>query len=329
MDGGMDWSEYERNPFPLGSGMEGLERRSVDWPEPSSMPLILDTDIGGEPDDALALAVAAGVPALSLVITSDEYGDRRARLARCLLDLMGRSDVPVVAGADLGNDHSWTVEGMVPDRIGSQPRDVSAAVAKVLERSGGPVGWVGLGPMSNLARLLQQNPAIGDRLVVTQQEGASNFAEQGPHRNIELDMGAARYVFASGIHPWIVSADISFHPLNALTKDSIEYEVLKKGIDPARNLLRIHLDLWFNEFSRYVTLHGPITLAQSIGMPFLAATPADTALDDDGRLTHGNSTAYIAQSADYDEFRRWLVNRLERVESKLVRHPAADYSTDV
>ncbi|MGQ4615782.1 nucleoside hydrolase [Nocardia sp. R7R-8] len=309
--------------------MEGLERRSVDWPEPSPMPLIVDMAIGGEPDDALALAVAAGVPALSLVITSDEHGDRRARLARCLLDLMGRGDVAVVAGADLGNDHSWTAEGLVPDLIGPQPGDVGAAVMKVLERSDGRVGWVGLGPMSNLARLLQENPGIGDRLVVTQQEGASNFAEEGPHRNIELDTAAARYVFESGIHPWIVPADISFHPFNALTEDSIEYDVLKKGVDPARTLLRLHLDLWFHEFSKYVTLHGPITLAHSVGMPFLAATSVDIGLDDAGRLTHGDATAYIARSADYLAFRRWLVDRLERVESKLVRHPAAEHGTDI
>ncbi|MGW5730667.1 nucleoside hydrolase [Nocardia beijingensis] len=328
MDGNRDWSAYARNPVPLGSGMEGLERRSINWPEPSPMPLILDTDIGGEPDDALALAVAAGLPALSLVITSDEQGDRRARLARCLLDLMDRSDVPVVAGADLGNDHSWTAEGLVPNLIGSQPRDVGAAVAKVLERSDGRVGWVGLGPMSNLARLLQENPRIGDRLVVTQQEGASNFAEEGPHRNIELDTAAARYVFASGIQPWIVPADISFDPFNALDKDSIEYTILR-SVDPARTLLRIHLDLWFHEFSKYVFLHGPITMAQSVGMSFLAATSVDTGLDDAGRLTQGDSRAYIARGADYDDFRRWFADRLGRVESKLVRHPAADYGTDV
>lgn len=59
---------------------EGLGRRS--FPAPSTAPLILDTDIGGEPDDALALAIAAGLPSLALVITSDESGGRRARLAR-------------------------------------------------------------------------------------------------------------------------------------------------------------------------------------------------------------------------------------------------------
>ena len=57
-------------------------------------PMIIDTDIGGDPDDTVAV-VAAGlrVPELALVVTSDEYGGERARFVRYLLDLVGRQDV--------------------------------------------------------------------------------------------------------------------------------------------------------------------------------------------------------------------------------------------
>jgi hypothetical protein len=54
--------------------------------------VVVDTDIGGDPDDALALAAAArAVPGLSLVVTTDETGagqgyGQRARFARHLLD---------------------------------------------------------------------------------------------------------------------------------------------------------------------------------------------------------------------------------------------------
>lgn len=328
MDSEADQSVYAQNPVPLGSGMEGLERRSVEWPQPSSMPLILDTDIGGVPDDALALAIAAGIPTLSLVITSDEHGGRRARLARCLLDLLGRADVPVVAGVDLGNDHHWAAEGLVPDRVAAQPTDVGTAVADVLEQSDGQVGWIGLGPMSNLARVLGENPGTGDRLVVTQQEGASKFAEDRPQQNIELDIPAAQQVLESGIQLWIMPANVSFHPFNALTEDSIEYTVLDRSIDPARILLRLHMDLWFTTFSKYITLHGPITLSHGIGMPFVTATSARVSLDESGRVASGERKVFMAQSADYDMFRRWLVDRMELVESELARHPAVDYGTD-
>src|SRR5690606_33501091 len=67
-------------------------------------PLIVSTDIGGDPDDAIALALAAMTePRLALVVTADEFPDgRRSILARHLLDLLGREDVVVAAGATAG-----------------------------------------------------------------------------------------------------------------------------------------------------------------------------------------------------------------------------------
>ena len=66
------------------------------------LPVILDADIGGEPDDAMALVIAAReLPELTLVVTSDEMSGQRARYARLLLDAAGRPDVLVVAGRQL------------------------------------------------------------------------------------------------------------------------------------------------------------------------------------------------------------------------------------
>ncbi len=78
-------------------------------------PLIIDTDLGGNPDDAFAVAIAAlTVPELALVITTDELAGERARFARHLLDLLGRPEVPVVSGADLGNTRYFCVEDLTP-----------------------------------------------------------------------------------------------------------------------------------------------------------------------------------------------------------------------
>jgi len=82
----------------------------------ATAPVIIDTDIGGDPDDAVALAVAAlTVPELALVITTDELRGERARFARHHLDLLGRPDVPVVRGADLGNERYFCVDGLTVD----------------------------------------------------------------------------------------------------------------------------------------------------------------------------------------------------------------------
>ena len=55
-------------------------------------PMIIDTDIGGDPDDTVAVVAAArSVPELALVVTSDEYSGERARFVRHLLDVAGPS----------------------------------------------------------------------------------------------------------------------------------------------------------------------------------------------------------------------------------------------
>src|SRR5262249_61032694 len=62
--------------------------------------IVLDTDIGTDVDDALALALAVASPELELVAVTTVSGDAtlRARIAARLLALAGRGDVPVHAG---------------------------------------------------------------------------------------------------------------------------------------------------------------------------------------------------------------------------------------
>ncbi|MEU2030975.1 nucleoside hydrolase [Nocardia amamiensis] len=298
----------------------------VEWfPEPSRIPLIIDTDIGGEPDDAIALIVAAGLPSLSLVITSDEQGGRRARLARCVLDLIGRSDVPVVAGAQLGNETNWAAEELVPDYIPAQPTEVLAAVRRVFDEHDGQISWVGLGPMSNLAAVLDDNPALGERLVITQQEAAVRFLTEGGQRNFALDVAAVRRVLAAGAAPWIVPAEVTFQLANSVSTESLEFDILKRGHDPAREMIRDHLDQWFDNFAPFVTLHAVLTLALGIGMPYLASVSATVGLDEAGRVIPGDKSVHLVRTADYSRLRAWLVRRLELVQANLDVHPAADH----
>ena len=62
--------------------------------------IVLDTDMGTDADDALCLALALAAPEVELVAVTTVSADttRRARIARRLLDLAGRPDVPVHAG---------------------------------------------------------------------------------------------------------------------------------------------------------------------------------------------------------------------------------------
>src|SRR3712207_3021789 len=70
----------------------------------SSMRLVLDTDIGGDFDDANALALLLVSGEVELIaVTAVGAGAsafRRAQVAKGMLTAAGRADVPVYAGAD-------------------------------------------------------------------------------------------------------------------------------------------------------------------------------------------------------------------------------------
>ncbi len=70
------------------------------WARPG-VPIILDTDMGGDIDDALALAFALQSPELDVraVTTVSDDTTGRARVAWKELGLYGRQDIPVAAGA--------------------------------------------------------------------------------------------------------------------------------------------------------------------------------------------------------------------------------------
>src|SRR5918998_4775801 len=64
-------------------------------------PVLLDTDIGSDVDDLLALALLAGSPEVELIGVTTVYGDTvlRARMTRLVLDQMERRAVPIGIGA--------------------------------------------------------------------------------------------------------------------------------------------------------------------------------------------------------------------------------------
>src|SRR5215216_2888788 len=64
-------------------------------------PVLLDTDIGSDVDDLLALALLVASPEVDLIGVTTVYGDTvlRARMTRLVLDQMERGSVPIGIGA--------------------------------------------------------------------------------------------------------------------------------------------------------------------------------------------------------------------------------------
>ncbi|EWC63258.1 Inosine-uridine preferring nucleoside hydrolase [Actinokineospora spheciospongiae] len=294
----------------------GLPQTVAGQPFPPSevgAPLVVDTDAGGDPDDAVALVLAAAEPTLALVTTVDELGGERARFARHLLDLLGRADVPVVAGADLGNTRMNCVEGLVPDDVPAQGGDVVEAVAEVCARTDGPVRWVGIGPASNLARVLTTRSDLRARLVVTQMGGAINYRDPSrAEHNFRVDPAAAATLVSTAELPKLVLSDTTFTPEIEITEGSDLHRALAAGPAWAR-LVAAHLDRWFTRFHPGTIQHDALALAAALQLPYVDLFHERVLLDGIGRMTvdPAGHRVRVSGGANHPAFLRWLTRGLE------------------
>jgi pyrimidine-specific ribonucleoside hydrolase len=278
--------------------------------------LIIDTDVGGDPDDAIALAIAArAVPHLALVVTSDETDGERARFARYFLDLLGRPEVPVIAGADLGERRYFSIDDLVPQTIGAQPTDVVDAVAELCRRIDGPVRWVGMGPVSNLARVLSSQPDLAAQLVITQMGGAIQYRDPArAEHNFRLDPSAATTFIREARRPRLIISDVTFTPAIEITADSDLYRRLsEEKVTGWRTVLKSHLDRWFAAFYPGSFQHDPLTLSAALELPFVDFDFDSVTLDESGRMTRdpAGQSVFVSRAARYDAFLRWLDAQLD------------------
>ena len=183
----------------------------------------LDTDIGGDIDDLCALALLLRWPEaeVSGITTVSEAGGRRAGYARYALQLAGRTDIPVAAGADVALGcyryaPGYPDEGRYwPEPVPPRPgplEDALDVLAASIER-GAIV--VGIGPFTNLALLEKRAPGTlaRARLVLMGwcvrpiRAGFPQWSAQDDY-NVQMDAAAAQTVLEAS-EPLIVPLTVS------------------------------------------------------------------------------------------------------------------------
>lgn len=170
------------------------------------MQVHIDTDLGDNPDDAGALAMVLGWPGVDLVAvtTAADPDGQRAGYVRYLLDMLGRPDVPVAAGAGESLSGTPMGEPADPDRYWGQaipalPGPPSAALDLLIRSAETGAAIVGIGPFTNLALLVRHRPDSLRHVPVTVMGGwldppAAGLPDWGPEAdwNVQADQAAAQ-----------------------------------------------------------------------------------------------------------------------------------------
>lgn len=178
-----------------------------------TVPVLLDTDIGSNIDDALALAYLLRQPRCELLGITTVGGEPqvRAQLARTVCESLGRRDIPVHSGAPRPL-HTEQRQTDVPQRAvlngwthsDAFPPDTAVAfLREAVRRRPGEITLLGIGPMTNVALLLRADPAISQllkRYVLMGGLYVSRPAEYGhAETNISCDPEAAAVVLGARV----------------------------------------------------------------------------------------------------------------------------------
>jgi purine nucleosidase len=173
---------------------------------PGVQRVALDTDIGTDVDDLLALATILGSPELELVAVTTVYGDTllRARMVAKALRLAGVRGVPVVPGerrTASGREVWWAGhEGVLFGDLAHEQVDAALDAAETLAAA--PT-VLGIGPLTDVAAALRVPGRAVNHLVLM----GGDFASGATEHNVRSDAVAAAEVFASGVQVTIVGVE--------------------------------------------------------------------------------------------------------------------------
>jgi len=213
----------------------------------SPIPVVIDTDIGADPDDALALILALASPEVDVrgvTIVSGDVG-WRARIATRLLGMAGRSDIPVF----LGRGEPRQMSGAEGKGVLDRPYDgheasiqTTPAVDWLLAESRrNSFHLVAIGPLTNVAAAIEEDREFAGRLLgLTVMGGLLDertmpiawqraIEERGgaawPDYNTTCDPAAALTVARCGIPITWVTLDVTMRaPLRAAMRELLPQE---------------------------------------------------------------------------------------------------------
>jgi inosine-uridine nucleoside N-ribohydrolase len=186
--------------------------------------ILIDCDPGH--DDAIAVLLALASPEVELAgvttVSGNQTLDKTTANAIRVLELAGRADVPVAAGADRPLVRERFVAAYVHGESGldgpelEPPRGepVAQHAADFLaERVAGAI-LVPTGPLTNVALMLALHPeARPDRIILMGGAIAAGNVTPAAEFNIWADPEAARRVFDSGIDVTMIGLDVTHKAL--------------------------------------------------------------------------------------------------------------------
>ncbi|MFW5789530.1 MAG: nucleoside hydrolase [Spirochaetota bacterium] len=215
-------------------------------------PVILDTDLGSDIDDTWALVMLLRSPELDVKLIVTETCDTayRAAVTAKLLEVAGRSDIPVGIGIRFSPCNEFQAPWLGDYELDAYPgpvhEDGVAALIETVRASEEPVTIIAIGPSPNIRAALERAPDIAPRcrfvgMFGSVDRGYGPGSEPVAETNVREDVAAAKAIFAA---PW---RDMLITPLDtcdlAVLTDE-RYAAIRDSDDPLLAALMANTRAW-------------------------------------------------------------------------------------
>ncbi len=234
--------------------------------------LFIDTDIGDDIDDLLALMMVCNMEEAELVgiTTVFRNSNLRARMVKKVLSLCGM-EVPVYAGYGIPLGSEFLVSDTdifcqaspdlneeqyspVNDKEGSAGESALDFIVECAERYGRELTLVAIGPLTNLAKAFLKAPDSLRKLNKIVVMGGA-FYVQCREWNIICDLKAADIVINSGLPLEFVGIDVT-------EKTELDGAYKRRILEHRNNIREEYIarcsEIWTR--NREIVLHDPLTV---------------------------------------------------------------------
>jgi inosine-uridine nucleoside N-ribohydrolase len=270
----------------------------------SPTPVILDVDPGH--DDAVAIMLAcAGLDLLAVTTVAGNVPlEKTTRNALRVLSLIGRTDVPVAAGAssplhrplhtaeDIHGESG--LEGPeIPDASSSPDRrGATELIADTLREAPEPVTLIPTGPLTNVATFLREHSELKERIArISLMGGSIGLGNTTPAAefNVYVDPEAAREVFESGLPITMSGLDVT-HQAGAGRAERENLRSLGRTGGVVTGLLEFFAGTYKRIYGFDAPpLHDPVAVAVVMEPALLKTRPMRVNVECESELTRGET----------------------------------------
>lgn len=297
--------------------------------------IIIDTDIGTDFDDAMAISLAMYAPGLDIKGITTVYGNTsiRAQLAKKLTQLGRCANIPIYAGLEqtllLNRQIAWIGhegEGVLDEEevVYESGSAVDFIISTVMENPG-QITLVPIGPLTNIAAAIIHEPRIIQNVKEIVMMGG--YARTGAlpefvnpcDWNIICDPEAASVVFRSGIPITMVGLDVTYWV--SVSRDEFKRQLAMDN--PLHNALHELLQRWLAHLNKETAfMHDPLTVAVVMDRSIVTTKKMRIEVEYDQRQKAGTTIATpddhgnvdVCCEVDIERFKKLLFSTIQNAD---------------